>query len=106
MTTRIEVVTDIAAPVELAFDLARDIGAHERTLAHTGERAVDGRTTGIIEFGETVVFRARYLGIRWTLESRVTAMDPPYLFVDEQVRVPSPGSVMSTGSRPSRVAPG
>jgi ligand-binding SRPBCC domain-containing protein len=37
-----------------------------------------------------VTFRARYFGIPWTLTSRVTEADwdPPYRFVDEQVRGP------------------
>jgi ligand-binding SRPBCC domain-containing protein len=86
--TRIELVNDIAAPVERVFDLARDIGVHERSLARTGERAVDGGPEGRIEVGETVRFRARHLGIWWQLESRITAMEPPTRFVDEQVTGP------------------
>ncbi len=88
MTTRVELSTDIPAPIDQAFDLARDISVHERSLAQSGERAIGGRTGGRIEVGETVMFGARYLGIWWTLESRVTAMDAPTSFVDEQVRGP------------------
>jgi ligand-binding SRPBCC domain-containing protein len=88
--TQIVVVTILDGPVERAFDLARDITVHERTLARTGERAVAGRTQGPIGPGEVVTFQARHLGVRWTLTSRVNEADwdPPRGFVDEQVKGP------------------
>ncbi len=88
MTTRIELTTDIAAPIELVFDLARDLDLHTRSMAHTGERAIGGRTSGQIELGETVTWRARHLGLWWTLTSRITAVDAPTRFADEQVTGP------------------
>jgi hypothetical protein len=33
----------VAAPIELVFDLARDIDFHQRSMAHTGEQAVGRR---------------------------------------------------------------
>ena len=86
--TRIHLETLIAAPVERVFDLARDIDFHQRSMAHTGERAVAGRTSGLIELGETVTWRAKHLGLRWSLTSRITAFDRPRLFVDEEVAGP------------------
>jgi len=44
----------IAAPVERVSDLARDIDFHQRSMAHTGERAIGGRTSGRIDAGETI----------------------------------------------------
>ena len=58
----IRIVTEIAAPIEQCFDLARDIDFHTRSLEGTGERAVAGRTTGLIELGESVTWEARHLG--------------------------------------------
>lgn len=86
--TRFELRTDIRAPVEVVFELARDIGFHERSMVGSGERAVAGRTSGQIALGETVTWRARHFGVWWTLQSRITAMTPPTAFVDEQVRGP------------------
>ena len=60
--TVIELVTDIDAPVPLVFDLARDLDLHARSMAHTGERAIAGRTSGLVEEGDTVTWRARHLG--------------------------------------------
>jgi ligand-binding SRPBCC domain-containing protein len=77
------IATEIAAPIEVCFDLARDIDFHMRSLAQTGERAVAGRTTGLIELGETVTWEARHLGVRQRLTSRVTAFERPTYFRDE-----------------------
>ena len=85
---RIHLETDIAAPIERVFDLARNIDFHQRSMAHTNERAVGGRTSGLIGLGETVTWRARHLGRTWSLTSRITAFEPPTRFVDEQASGP------------------
>ena len=84
----IHLETLVAAPLEPPFDLARDIDFHQRSMADTGERAIAGRTSGLIGAGETVTWRARHLGLKWTLTSRITEFDPPTRFVDEQVSGP------------------
>ncbi|HEX8390976.1 MAG TPA: SRPBCC family protein [Longimicrobium sp.] len=78
--------TRIAAPMERVFDLARSIDFHSRSLAHTGEEAVAGRTAGLIELGETVTWRARHLGVRQHLTARITAFERPRFFQDTMVR--------------------
>jgi ligand-binding SRPBCC domain-containing protein len=85
---QIHLETLVAAPVETTFDLARDIDFHQRSMADTGERAIAGRTSGLIGAGETVTWRARHLGLKWTMTSRITEFDPPARFVDEQVAGP------------------
>jgi ligand-binding SRPBCC domain-containing protein len=86
--TRFRLETLIDAPIERVFDLARDIGFHERSMSATGERAVAGRTSGLIEPGETVTWRARHFGLWWTLTSRITVVERPVTFADEQVSGP------------------
>ena len=86
--TRIRLETEIAAPVDRVFDLARDIGFHERSMSAAGERAVAGRMDGPIRAGETVTWRARHFGRWWTLTSRLTEIDAPATFTDEQVAGP------------------
>jgi ligand-binding SRPBCC domain-containing protein len=80
--------TEIKAPIERVFDLARDIDLHQRSMAHTDERAIGGRTSGVIGLGETVTWRARHLGRTWSLTSKITALEPPTRFVDEQISGP------------------
>lgn len=82
--TRFRLETLIDAPIERVFDLARDIGAHERSMAATRERAIAGRMSGPIEAGETVTWRARHFGLWWTLTSRITDVHASTTFADEQ----------------------
>ncbi len=78
----IRIVTAIAAPIEWCFDLARDIDFHTRSLAGTGERAVAGRTSGLIGPGESVTWEARHLGVRQHFTAEVTAFERPVYFRD------------------------
>lgn len=80
------IVTEIAAPIEVCFDLARDIDFHTRSLSKTGERAVVGRTTGLIGPGESITWEARHLGVRQRFTAKVTAFDRPTFFRDEMTR--------------------
>ncbi|UUZ92915.1 hypothetical protein LJK87_48025 [Paenibacillus sp. P25] len=41
----------IRAPIEVCFDLARSIDIHAESTSQTRERAVGGRTSGLIELG-------------------------------------------------------
>jgi len=78
--------TRIHAPLQQCFDAARDLDLHVRSLAHTNERAVAGRTTGLIESGEEVTWRGRHFGIYQHFTSKITAFDPPNYFQDSMVR--------------------
>ena len=82
----IELQTRIDAPVERVFNLARSIDAHTASTGGTGEVAVAGRTSGLIELGESVTWEATHLGVRQRLESRIVAMEFPNNFEDEMVR--------------------
>jgi ligand-binding SRPBCC domain-containing protein len=76
--------TDIHATRQVCFDLARDIGFHVRSLEHTGERAVAGRTDGLIELAETVTWEAKHLGMARRMTVVISEMDRPTYFRDEQ----------------------
>jgi ligand-binding SRPBCC domain-containing protein len=85
--TVLRATTVVHAPAEVVFDLARDVSEHTAALAHTGERLEPpGRTAGLLEKGDLVCFRARHFGLPMRLCSRVVRMEPPEVFVDEQVR--------------------
>lgn len=77
----------IDAPIELCFDMARDIDVHTQTVwKHTKEKAVAGITSGKINHEDTVTFEARHFWIRQKLTSRITAYQAPYYFVDEMLK--------------------
>jgi len=73
---------------EMAFDLSLSIDAHVGSMAHSSERAIAGVVSGVIGRGEFVTWRARHLGVTWTMTSEVTEWDRPARFVDEQSRGP------------------
>jgi hypothetical protein len=81
--------TRIQAPIDLCFDLARDVGVHCETAVATGERAVPpGKTAGLLDLGDLVIFEATHLAIRWRLTARIVEMERPYRFVDQMERGP------------------
>jgi ligand-binding SRPBCC domain-containing protein len=82
---KIELTTTIDAPIEKVFDLSRSIDLHMESTKQTGEKAIAGKTSGLIELGETVTWRAKHFGIWQTLTSKIVEYDRPNLFVDEMV---------------------
>jgi ligand-binding SRPBCC domain-containing protein len=85
--SRIELITEIAAPVERVYDASRDIDLHVRSTG-TVERAVAGVTTGLISEGETVTWQALHFGVRWRMTTLIVREDRYRSFIDKQVRGP------------------
>lgn len=81
----IRLETFINAPKQNVFDLARSIDLHQISTAHTNEKAVAGKTSGLIELDESVTWEAKHFGVVQQLTSKVTAMNAPEYFVDEMV---------------------
>lgn len=82
---KIELTTVIKAPIEKVFDLSRSIDLHMESTKQTGEKAITGKTSGLIGLGETVTWRAKHFGIWQTLTSKITEFERPNLFVDEMI---------------------
>lgn len=78
----IQLTTVIKADIQTVFDLSRDIDFHQKSVPGTGEKAIAGRTSGLIEEGETVTWRAKHLGIYQTLTVKITSMEKPFYFTD------------------------
>ncbi len=57
-------------------------------MAGSKERATAGVTTGSIGLGEEVAWRAVHFGLPFRMTSRITELERPTRFVDEQVRGP------------------
>ncbi|PTS99903.1 cell division protein [Pedobacter sp. HMWF019] len=81
----IRLETIIKADRGIVFDLARSIDLHQISTAHTNERAIAGKTSGLIELNESVTWEAKHFGIVQHLTSKITAMEYPNYFVDEMV---------------------
>ena len=85
--TRIVIETIIRAPMEICFDLARDVNAHSQSAAFSSERVVPpGRTEGLLELGDLVAFEGRHFGVRQRFIARITKLDRPRRFDDEMVQ--------------------
>lgn len=82
----IHLATEIKAPIQICFDLARSIDLHKYSVKASREEAIAGVTTGLIGMGGEVTWRGTHFGIRQTLSSRITAFDPPYHFRDEMLK--------------------
>ncbi|MGK3708985.1 SRPBCC family protein [Arthrobacter sp. IK3] len=88
MAVSFECITRTTLPKGELFDRARSIDAHKDSMARSREQAVAGVRTGLISLGEDVTWRAWHFGVPLRMTSRITAMEVPDFFVDEQVRGP------------------
>ena len=82
---RIELSTLIAAPIGRVFDLSRSIEIHQESQVGRSENAVAGKTSGLIEKGESVTWEAVHFGIRQRLSSRIVSMTIPSHFRDSMI---------------------
>ena len=82
---RIECSILIHAPIEVVFDLARSIDLHQESTRQTGEKAVAGKTSGLIGLGEQVTWEATHFGIRQRLTSEIVQLQRPNQFRDSMV---------------------
>jgi ligand-binding SRPBCC domain-containing protein len=84
--SRIVTITEIRAPIERVFDLSRSVDLHVRSASETGETAVAGVTSGLLELDQEVTWRGRHFGVWRQLTSRITAFSRPDYFRDSMVR--------------------
>ncbi len=82
----IHLETFIRAPVEICFDLSRDVDVHMASTSITNERAIAGVTSGMLQLGDEVTWEATHLFVRQRLTSRITAFERPRMFTDEMQR--------------------
>lgn len=75
----------VEAPQQVCFDAARSIDLHMESTAKTGEKAIGGVMSGLIELGEYVTWEAVHFGIKQRLTAKITEMEQPRYFVDEMV---------------------
>ncbi|HXB39008.1 MAG TPA: SRPBCC family protein [Bacteroidia bacterium] len=84
--TIIYLETIINAPAQVCFDLSRSIDLHQVSTVKTKERAVAGKTKGLIEKGEFVTWEAVHFGIKQNLTVTIVEMKAPEFFSDRMVK--------------------
>lgn len=82
----IHLTTFIAAPVEIVFDLSRNISLHKISMQKSGEVAISGITSGLINLDETVTWKAKHLFKTRFFTSRIIEMKPYEKFTDKMIR--------------------
>jgi ligand-binding SRPBCC domain-containing protein len=83
---QIHITTFISAPPERVFDLSRNISLHKISTKDTHEEAIGGVTSGVIGLNETVTWKARHLGKKRIMQVKITKMESPVSFTDEQLK--------------------
>jgi ligand-binding SRPBCC domain-containing protein len=82
----IKIETLLPASPERCFDASRDLDLHVKSMTGTSEKAVAGRTSGLIEMSEQVTWEGRHFGIRQRFTSKITAFDRPRYFQDSMLK--------------------
>jgi len=83
--TTIQLSTVIQAPLENVFDAARNIDLHMNSAKKTKEKAIAGRTSGLIDLYETVTWKGKHFGMYLTHQSKITSLKYPTYFIDEMI---------------------
>ena len=82
----IDLKTEIKAKIEICFDLSCSIDLHTLSTSKTNEKAIDGRTSGLIVLDDFITWEATHFGVRQQLTSKITQFEKPFHFRDEQVK--------------------
>ena len=83
--TTIKLTTEINAPIQIVFDLNRNIDIHKQSTSKSNETAIAGVTSGLINKKETVTWRGKHFGFYLTHKSVISEMKIPHYFVDEMI---------------------
>lgn len=88
VTYRFEVRTESMLGVEELFDRARSVDMHIESMSGSNETVLGLVENDLLGPDQVVTWRARHFGVWWTMSSRITEMDSPHRFTDEQVKGP------------------
>jgi ligand-binding SRPBCC domain-containing protein len=82
----IHLTTFIAAPADRVFDLSRSVALHKRSMDKYGEQAINGKTSGLMDLGDTVTWKAKHVYKERVMAVKITSMQRPFSFTDEQIK--------------------
>ncbi len=83
---KIVLETWINAKREIVFDLSRSVDLHLISTQKTNEKAIAGKTSGLMVLNDIVTWRAKHLGIYQNLTTKITAFEKQFYFTDEMVK--------------------
>jgi hypothetical protein len=82
---KIEFSTNIKAPIQRCFDLARSIDFRKISLDELNEESVAGCTTGLIGPNQHVLLQSTVGGVRLSTDLKIEKFNPPFFFSYEIV---------------------
>ena len=80
----IHLTTFIAAPQQRVFDLSRSVDLHRASMKHHEEKIIDGSMSGLMKLSDTVTWTAKHFFKQRRLKIKITQLQKPDFFVDEQ----------------------
>jgi ligand-binding SRPBCC domain-containing protein len=83
---RIHLTTFIAAPIERVFDLSRHLALYRLIFQSRKEKLTSGAASTLIAKGETISIIAKHAGRSRMSMLKITSLQRPTLFVEEQVK--------------------
>jgi ligand-binding SRPBCC domain-containing protein len=83
---KIVIQTKINAPIERVFDLACSVDLHLLSTSKTNEKAIAGRTSGLIELNDSITWSAKHFCVYQTLTVKVVDLDKPNKFQDVMIK--------------------
>jgi ligand-binding SRPBCC domain-containing protein len=81
----IHLTTFIAAPIERVFDLSRNLSIYKVLMKDRKEKFSSGAASNLVSNGETITIQAKHLGKTRLITTRLTDLQKPSSFVQEQV---------------------
>ena len=64
--------TVIQADIETCFDLARSVELHEKSFRFSDEKAISGKTSGLVQLGDFVSWEAKHLFFVQHITTKIT----------------------------------
>jgi len=80
----VHLTTFIAAPQQRVFDLSRSVDLHRASMKHHEEKIIDGSMNGLMKLNDTVTWTAKHFFKQRRLKIKITQLQKPDFFVDEQ----------------------
>ena len=82
----IHLTTFIKAPAKLVFDLSRNTTVFRKALEGRNEILTANASSILLNVSDTITLSAKHLGKTRMMTLRITEMDEPQKFVEEQVK--------------------
>ena len=84
--TKIHVTTFINAPIERVFNLSRSLTLSKMAFKGAKEQLLSSSAANMVGAGETITLRAKHLGKTREITSRVTDLELPNGYTEEQIK--------------------